>query len=62
MTAQPLPALTSRDPSAWEQALYAFLVEKGNRSGSDLDQARLHPNGDYHDGLVASRPLAGLML
>ena len=29
-----LPALTSGDPSAWEQALYAFLVEKGNRSGS----------------------------
>ncbi|HEX7491130.1 MAG TPA: hypothetical protein VF337_05455, partial [Candidatus Limnocylindrales bacterium] len=21
-------------PSAWDQALYAFLVEKGNRSGS----------------------------
>jgi integrase/recombinase XerC len=34
MTAQPLPALTSGDPSAWEQALYAFLVEEGNRSGS----------------------------
>jgi integrase/recombinase XerC len=34
MTAQPLPALTSGDPSAWDQALYAFLVEKGNRSGS----------------------------
>jgi len=34
MTAQPLPALTSGDPSAWGQALYAFLVEKGNRSGS----------------------------
>ena len=34
MTAEPLPALTSGDPSAWEQALYAFLVEKGNRSGS----------------------------
>ena len=33
MTAQPLPALTSGDPSAWDQALYAFLVEKGNRSG-----------------------------
>jgi len=31
MTAQPLPALTSGDPSAWDQALYAFLVEKGNR-------------------------------
>jgi hypothetical protein len=25
MTAQPLPALTSGDPSAWDQALYAFL-------------------------------------
>jgi site-specific recombinase XerD len=34
MTTQPLPALTSGDPSAWDQALYAFLVEKGNRSGS----------------------------
>jgi integrase/recombinase XerC len=34
MTAQPLPALVSGDPSAWDQALYAFLVEKGNRSGS----------------------------
>jgi integrase/recombinase XerC len=34
MTAQPLPAITSGDPSAWDQALYAFLVEKGNRSGS----------------------------
>src|SRR5664279_5077779 len=34
MTAQPLPALTSGDPSAWDEALYAFLVEKGNRSGS----------------------------
>ncbi|MGD0020230.1 MAG: tyrosine-type recombinase/integrase [Candidatus Limnocylindrales bacterium] len=34
MTAQPLPALSSGDSSAWDQALYAFLVEKGNRSGS----------------------------
>jgi site-specific recombinase XerD len=34
MTAQPLPALASGDPSAWDGALYAFLVEKGNRSGS----------------------------
>ncbi len=34
MTAQPLPALPSGDPSTWDQALYAFLVEKGNRSGS----------------------------
>ena len=37
MTAQPLPALTSGDPSAWDQALYGFLVEKGNRSGSATD-------------------------
>jgi integrase/recombinase XerC len=29
-----LPALPSGDPSTWDQALYAFLVEKGNRSGS----------------------------
>ncbi len=28
-----LPAHAA-DPSAWDQALYAFLVEKGNRSGS----------------------------
>jgi hypothetical protein len=34
MTAQPLPAIASGDPSAWDQPLYAFLVEKGNRSGS----------------------------
>jgi integrase/recombinase XerC len=34
MTAQPLPVLASGDPSAWDQAVYAFLVEKGNRSGS----------------------------
>jgi len=34
MTARPLPALASGDPTAWDQALYAFLVEKGNRSGS----------------------------
>ncbi len=34
MAAQPLPALPSGDPSTWDQALYAFLVEKGNRSGS----------------------------
>jgi len=32
MIAQPLPALASGDPSAWDQALYAFLIEKGNRS------------------------------
>ena len=29
-----LPAHAPLDPSAWDQALYAFLVEKGNRSGS----------------------------
>ena len=29
----PLPALPST-ASTWDQALYAFLVEKGNRSGS----------------------------
>ncbi|MGA2662560.1 MAG: site-specific integrase [Verrucomicrobiota bacterium] len=34
MTAQPLPAIASGDPSVWDQALYAFLIEKGNRSGS----------------------------
>src|SRR5450759_1480470 len=32
MLAQPLPTLASGDPSAWDQALYAFLIEKGNRS------------------------------
>lgn len=34
MNPQPLPALSSGDPGVWDQALYAFLVEKGNRSGS----------------------------
>jgi len=34
MNQQQIPALPSGDPSTWEQALYAFLVEKGNRSGS----------------------------
>ena len=35
MNPQPLPALfASGDPSVWDGALYAFLVEKGNRSGS----------------------------
>jgi integrase/recombinase XerC len=34
MSPQPLPAIASGDPSTWDQALYAFLVEKGNRSGS----------------------------
>jgi site-specific recombinase XerD len=34
MNPQPLPALASGDPSAWDGALYAFLIEKGNRSGS----------------------------
>ena len=29
-----LPAETAGDVDPWEQALYAFLVEKGNRSGS----------------------------
>jgi integrase/recombinase XerC len=31
---QPVPALSSGDPSVWDQALLAFLVEKGNKSGS----------------------------
>ena len=34
MTPQSLPAIASGDPSTWDQALYAFLIEKGNRSGS----------------------------
>ena len=29
-----LPALPSGTPTAWEEAIYAFLVEKRNRSGS----------------------------
>ena len=29
-----LPASAAGDTSGWDQALYAFLVEKGNRSGS----------------------------
>ena len=34
MSATPLPALPSGEPTAWDQAIYALLVEKGNRSGS----------------------------
>jgi len=34
MPATPLPALPSGSPSAWEEAIYAFLVEKRARSGS----------------------------
>ena len=34
MPATPLPALQSGRPSAWEEAVYAFLVEKRARSGS----------------------------
>jgi hypothetical protein len=34
MNPQPLPAIASGDPSAWDQALYGFLIENGNRSGS----------------------------
>ena len=30
----PLPALPSGQPTAWEEAIYAFLVEKHSRSGS----------------------------
>ena len=29
-----LPALPSGKPTAWEEAIYAFLVEKRSRSGS----------------------------
>jgi integrase len=29
-----LPALSTGEPSAWDQVLYAFLAEKGRRSGS----------------------------
>ncbi len=29
-----LPALQSGTPTAWEEAVYAFLVEKRSRSGS----------------------------
>ncbi len=34
MPATPLPALQSGRPTAWEEAVYAFLVEKRARSGS----------------------------
>lgn len=34
MNPTPLPALQSGKPSAWEEAIYAFLVEKRSRSGS----------------------------
>lgn len=29
-----LPARSQADPSAWDQALYTLLVQKGNRPGS----------------------------
>lgn len=34
MTAHPLPAVPFGDRGQWEQALYAFLFEMGNLSGS----------------------------
>jgi integrase/recombinase XerC len=34
MPPQSLPALPSGKPTAWEEAIYAFLVEKRSRSGS----------------------------
>jgi len=34
MDPRSFPALASGEPDRWDQALYAFLVEKGNRSGS----------------------------
>jgi hypothetical protein len=34
MNPTPLPALQSGTPTAWEEAIYAFLVEKRSRSGS----------------------------
>jgi integrase/recombinase XerC len=34
LTPQSLPAIASGDPSTWDQTLYGFLIEKGNRSGS----------------------------
>jgi integrase/recombinase XerC len=34
MSPSPLPALPSGKPTAWEEAIYAFLVEKRSRSGS----------------------------
>jgi site-specific recombinase XerC len=34
MPPQSLPALQSGTPTAWEEAIYAFLVEKRARSGS----------------------------
>jgi site-specific recombinase XerD len=34
MPPQSLPALQSGTPTAWEEAIYAFLVEKRSRSGS----------------------------
>ena len=40
MTAQPLPALTSGDASAWDQALYASLIERNRRPGSEGDGPR----------------------
>jgi hypothetical protein len=46
MTA-PLPALPT-SASTWDQALYAFLVEKGNRSGSRRTVAEMPNALDHH--------------
>ena len=43
-TCQSLPALQSGTPTAWEEAIYAFLVEKRARSGSTRTVGVLRPN------------------
>jgi hypothetical protein len=59
MTAQPLPALASGDPSAWDQALYAFLIEKGNRSGSKRTGRRAQVVGRGQGARCAGRGQSG---
>jgi hypothetical protein len=49
-----LPAATAGDVDPWEQALYAFLVEKGNRSGS-----RRTTGGRRAQGARGSRMVRG---
>jgi hypothetical protein len=39
-----LPALPSGQPTAWEEAIYAFLVEESQPLGLDPDRPELCPN------------------
>ena len=65
MPPRSLPALQSGTPTAWDEAIYGFLVEKGSRSGLDPDRRELRPDalavlpGD-HSGSGPARRRPGL--